>query len=70
LEFKQGSAKIKSNKIITSNLFDFLRNYCFCGDSYGLYGKGNETDCNSNCGGNPSQICGGGWRNSVYEIVP
>ncbi len=38
---------------------------CFCGNSYGKYGR--ATNCNMKCGGNPYQICGGFWSNSVYS---
>ena len=41
-------------------------NECFCSNSYGSMGKGSESDCNSKCSGNSSQICGGRERNSVY----
>jgi len=39
--------------------------YCFCGNKYDTYGAANT--CNTNCKGNPNQICGGSWANSVYE---
>ncbi|CAG2204414.1 unnamed protein product [Mytilus edulis] len=45
---------------------------CFCGDSMGdsnMYQKVNDTECNLACRGNSSQICGGLWRNSVYEFI-
>ncbi|XP_071146547.1 uncharacterized protein [Mytilus edulis] len=45
---------------------------CFCGDSMGgsdMYTKVTDTECNHACGGNSSQICGGPWRNSVYEFI-
>jgi hypothetical protein len=38
---------------------------CFCGDSYG--GQGTSTQCTTRCGGNPSEICGGTFCNSVYR---
>lgn len=42
---------------------------CFCGNSYGHYGKATSNNqCNYRCGGNPSNYCGGYWRNSVYRI--
>ena len=44
---------------------------CFCGDAmakYNRYGKGNEAECNHQCTGNEEQICGGTWRNSVYNL--
>uniref|UniRef100_A0A1I8HBG1 WSC domain-containing protein n=1 Tax=Macrostomum lignano TaxID=282301 RepID=A0A1I8HBG1_9PLAT len=42
------------------------RKECFCGNSYGSQGAAPESDCNMNCAGNASQICGSGGRNSVY----
>ncbi|CAC5362694.1 unnamed protein product [Mytilus coruscus] len=45
---------------------------CLCGDSLGdpgVYNKTNDNECNKICGGNSSQICGGSWRNSVYEFL-
>ncbi len=40
---------------------------CFCGDSYGGQGEAPESDCNQPCKGDSSQMCGGAWRNSVYQ---
>ena len=34
---------------------------CFCGNSYGKYGKLPESRCNMVCSGNPSEKCGGWW---------
>src|SRR5262249_27320408 len=31
------------------------------------YARAPESDCSTRCNANPSQVCGGGWRNSVYE---
>eukprot|EP01050_Picozoa_sp_SAG11_P012911 SAG11_NODE_1469_length_4850_cov_2.659651_2_plen_460_part_00 len=42
---------------------------CFCGDEYAMHGAAAETDCNTPCRGNTNIMCGGGWRNSVYEVV-
>jgi len=38
--------------------------WCFCGNSYGR--SGGSTNCNMQCSGSPSEICGGGWANTVY----
>ena len=38
--------------------------YCFCGNSYGKYGRANN--CNMKCSGNSHKICGGSWANNVY----
>ncbi len=43
---------------------------CFCGNSYGKYGRASDADCSVRCAGNDSQRCGGGWRNSVYRVAP
>lgn len=40
--------------------------YCFCGNSYGAYGKANN--CNVPCRGDRGEICGGSWANSVYSV--
>ncbi|OAQ20922.1 WSC domain-containing protein [Thermosulfurimonas dismutans] len=37
---------------------------CFCDNDYGLFGPANN--CNMKCSGNPNEICGGFWANSVY----
>jgi len=37
---------------------------CFCGASYGR--SGGADNCNMACGGNPAEMCGGLWANSVY----
>jgi hypothetical protein len=39
---------------------------CFCGKTYGKYGK--AENCSTPCSGNPGQICGGSWANSVYRV--
>jgi regulator of protease activity HflC (stomatin/prohibitin superfamily) len=41
---------------------------CFCGNSYGRYGRLPESTCNMGCSGNPSEKCGGWWANSVYQV--
>jgi hypothetical protein len=40
---------------------------CFCGDSYARYGRAYSRDCNKKCKGDSREICGSGWRNSVYK---
>jgi len=40
---------------------------CLCGNSYGSQGKAAESDCNMACSGNSKQMCGAGYRNSVYN---
>ncbi|NPV04172.1 MAG: hypothetical protein HPY67_05500 [Syntrophaceae bacterium] len=39
---------------------------CFCGNTYGKYGP--ATNCDMKCAGNPAEICGGNFANSVYSI--
>ncbi|XP_065067473.1 neurogenic locus notch homolog protein 2-like isoform X3 [Rhopilema esculentum] len=40
---------------------------CFCGSSYNIYGKGDESTCSSICRDSTGMYCGGTWRNSVYK---
>lgn len=40
--------------------------HCFCGNTYGRYGP--AANCDMKCAGNPSQVCGGSWANSVYQL--
>ncbi len=40
---------------------------CMCGNSYGKFGKANN--CNMTCKGKASEVCGGSWANSIYEVV-
>ncbi|XP_033097932.1 WSC domain-containing protein ARB_07867-like isoform X2 [Anneissia japonica] len=43
---------------------------CRCSDeTYSDLGQASEDDCNTVCDGNPQEICGGGWRNSVYSTA-
>lgn len=39
---------------------------CFCGNSYGKHGPSNN--CVDKCGGNPNEICGGAWTNSIFKV--
>lgn len=41
---------------------------CYCGVKGDKMTKANETDCDMPCHGNNTQICGGIYRLSVYEI--
>lgn len=45
--------------------------HCFCGNTLPKnspkFPKLGEGKCNTPCRGNPSQMCGGTWANSVYE---
>ncbi len=42
-------------------------NECHCSDSFGKHGKTNsDGDCNKPCTGDPNQMCGAGWKNSIY----
>ena len=39
--------------------------YCFAGNGAG-YAQVSDGECNTPCDANPSEMCGGGWRNSIY----
>eukprot|EP00941_MAST-03F_sp_MAST-3F-sp1_P001215 g1215.t1 len=41
---------------------------CWCGNSYGKYKKADERNCNTPCRLDPTELCGGGYHNSVYEV--
>jgi hypothetical protein len=36
---------------------------CFCGNSYGKYGRARDAECDKPCRGNSRETCGGFWRN-------
>jgi endonuclease/exonuclease/phosphatase family metal-dependent hydrolase len=38
---------------------------CWGGSAAG-YAPAPESECNTACSANPAQMCGGGWRNSIY----
>ena len=38
---------------------------CFAGNSLG-YSRVSDAECNTPCNAAPWQMCGGGWRNSIY----
>jgi fibronectin type 3 domain-containing protein len=39
--------------------------YCFGGNTL-AYVQVADAECNTPCSSNPQQMCGGGWRNSIY----
>lgn len=41
---------------------------CFTDNKFGSYGRAGG--CHTRCRRNRGQICGGGWRNSIYQILP
>ncbi len=43
-------------------------NWCFCGSDFGSFGEADN--CNMGCAGNPKEVCGGRWANSVYKLAP
>ncbi len=44
-------------------------NQCFCGNSYGRYGKLSESSCNMTCSGDSGLVCGGTWANTLYKTA-
>ena len=48
-------------------IFHLYSYQCFCDNSFGTYERADESDCNTECLGDPSEICGGSWKNSVYN---
>lgn len=43
---------------------------CWMGNEFGKYGQKPEKDCKMKCKLETDLICGGGWRNSIFELVP
>lgn len=41
-------------------------NQCYCGHSYGRYGRSDDSSCNLRCNGNNDENCGGNKTNMVY----
>jgi hypothetical protein len=43
---------------------------CYCGNTYGKDGAASlwGLKCNKPCSGNQSQICGGEYANSIYQV--
>ena len=44
----------------------FLRSYCYCGEAPGI-DREDETKCNSRCGGNNEDFCGGNIYVNYYK---
>jgi hypothetical protein len=42
--------------------------FCFCGNSY--EDRGISSNCSTQCAGDPDEVCGGPWANSVYRVNP
>ena len=44
---------------------------CLCGNSYGKHGKADPAECNTPCKHDPNDenMCGGPWRNNIYESI-
>jgi len=40
------------------------------GNEFGKYGQKPEKDCKMKCNLENDLICGGSWRNSIFELVP
>uniref|UniRef100_A0A1I8J1U2 WSC domain-containing protein n=1 Tax=Macrostomum lignano TaxID=282301 RepID=A0A1I8J1U2_9PLAT len=43
--------------------------FCCCGSAYGSQGIASAGHCSLACSGNSSQICGGAYSNSIYELT-
>ena len=41
---------------------------CRCDNGFGRYGLTSESNCDELCDGDETQVCGGAWANSVYQI--
>ena len=43
---------------------------CWCGDVLSSYDLRPDSECNTPCSGDSSQMCGGSWHNSIYFVPP
>jgi hypothetical protein len=42
---------------------------CFAGNNLG-YSQVSDSECNTPCSSDSTEACGGGWRNSIYRVIP
>ncbi|XP_071123300.1 sialate:O-sulfotransferase 2-like [Mytilus edulis] len=44
--------------------------WCLCGNRYysHAFPQASELQCNYPCAGEPNRMCGGVWRNAIYEV--
>ena len=66
-----GNANVNFNNFSVAQNFKYAGlqngNQCFCDDTYGRYGKVEESKCTKLCTGDPSLLCGGAWANMIYR---
>ncbi|XP_053394990.1 kremen protein 1-like isoform X2 [Mercenaria mercenaria] len=43
--------------------------HCFCGNVLRDYPEKAESECNKPCAGDPTEMCGGTWRGSIYKGI-
>lgn len=60
-------------QLVRNSLYSFCvpyiccRKECFCGDTIPSSDDAlSESECDSRCAGDSNEICGGGWRLSLY----
>ncbi|BFZ56810.1 hypothetical protein PYCC9005_003858 [Savitreella phatthalungensis] len=46
---------------------EYLGNECYCGNSLSAT-RAPDSDCNTKCIGDSTQLCGGGWRVQAYSL--
>ena len=60
------------NRTCTSRGFSYAGTQagrqCFCGNSFGKYGKALESKCSTPCSGDGTKTCGGSGANAVYSL--
>ncbi|PAA93536.1 hypothetical protein BOX15_Mlig007125g1 [Macrostomum lignano] len=58
----------KSCKAQNFGFFGLQGNTCWCGSTFGRYGKAAHFMCSTPCPGDMNQKCGGEGINSVYSV--
>ena len=41
---------------------------CFCGNNAPSQNPIDDSECNSKCSGDSTQICGGSWKINIYSV--
>lgn len=47
----------------------YFSDQCYCGNTFGMYPRVDDSDCSNTCSDDNDEYCGGNWRNSIYKII-
>jgi len=68
---RTGATPETCRALCSDNAFFGLQgaSHCFCGNRNELGARKSESECNMACHSEPSTMCGGLWRNSIYRVI-